>query len=194
MLLLRLTSPDFVVGMTSDDGFEIGVVSTRTLNLLVAMAALGAVNGVLYAAFRGEIPARFRLPLWTVFAAALAGANIVHEDGVDFTFLEPHALAIALFVLLPGAAAAVVVVLVEHWGRAEPWADPRLSVGLGAAALAGNVALVFAAIVAVVALVVRRLGIDRLLGRVARVAVPAALLVVTALSGWELVTTSARIL
>ena len=194
MLLLRLTSPDFVVGMTSDDGFEIGVVSTRTLNLLVATAGLGAINGVLYAAFRGAIPARLRLPLWTVFAAALAGANIVHEDGVDFTFLEPRALAIALFVLLPGAAAAVVVLLVERWNRAEPWADVRLSAGLCVAAVAGSVALLFAAVVALAALVVRRLRLARLLGRVARVAVPAALVVVTALSGWELVTTSARIL
>jgi hypothetical protein len=194
MLLLRLTSPDFVVGMTSDDGFEIGVVSTRTLNLLLATAALGAINGVLYAALRGAIPARLRLPLWTAFAAALGGATVVHEDGVDFGLLEPAALAIALFVLLPGGAAALVVSLVERWSRAEPWADARLSVGICVAALAGNVALVFAVLVAAGALVLRRVGLDRLLGRVALVAVPAGLLVVTALSGWELVTTSARIL
>ena len=52
MLLLRLTSPDLVIGMTSDDGFEIGVLSTSTLGLLAGMTLLGAVNGLLYAALR----------------------------------------------------------------------------------------------------------------------------------------------
>ena len=32
MLLLRLTSPESVIGLTSDDGFEIGVFSVRTFN------------------------------------------------------------------------------------------------------------------------------------------------------------------
>jgi hypothetical protein len=30
MLLLRLTSPDVAIGLVSDDGFEIGVVTTST--------------------------------------------------------------------------------------------------------------------------------------------------------------------
>jgi hypothetical protein len=194
MLLLRLTSPDDVIGMTSDDGFEIGVVSFDTAQLVLAMAMLGAVNGVLYAAVRGAIPRKLRLPLWSVFAAALGGANIVHDDGVDFAFLEPAALAIALFVLLPGAAAALVVRLVERWMRVEPWLDRRLSVGLCIAAVAGTFALGFAALVAAGALVVRRAGLDSLLARVARVAVPAALVVVTAVSCWQLAAVSARIL
>lgn len=104
MLLLRLTSPDSVVGMTSDNGFEIGVVTVDTLQLVLATAMLGGINGVVYAALRGAIPPRARLRLWSLFAAALGSVNIVHEDGVDFTFLEPALLAIALFVLLPGAA------------------------------------------------------------------------------------------
>ena len=193
MLLLRLTSPDDVMGMTSDDGFEIGVVTLDTVQLVLAMAMLGGINGVLYAAFRGAIPRGLRLPLWSVFAAALGGANIVHEDGVDFTFLEPAALAVALFVLLPCVAAAVVVVLVERWSRIEPWSDRRLVVALCIAALAGTFALVLAAVVAAGALVLRRTRLDGLAGRVGRVAVPAALIVVTAVSAWELVTESARI-
>jgi len=194
MLLLRLTSPDAVTGMISDDGFEIGVVSFDTAQLVLAMAMLGAINGVLYAALRTAIPRKLRLPLWSVFAAALGGANIVHDDGVDFAFLEPAALAIALFVLLPGAAAAMVVLLVERWMRVEPWSDRRLSIGLCIGAIAGTFALGFAAMVAAGGLVVRRLGIERVVARVAHVAVPAGLVVVTAISGWELVTTSARIL
>jgi hypothetical protein len=194
MLLLRLTSPDAVTGVISDDGFEIGVVSLDTVQLVLAMAMLGAINGVLYAAVRGALPRRLRLPLWSVFAAVLGGASIVHDDGVDFTFVEPAALAIALFVLLPGAAAAVVVLLVERWSRVEPWSDSRLAIGLCLGGIAGTFALGFAALVAVVALGVRRSGLDSLLARVARVAVPAGLVVVTAISLWELVTTSTRIL
>ncbi len=193
MLLLRLTSPDFVVGMTSDNGFEIGVVSTRTLNLLLATAGLGAVNGVLYSALRGAIPVRLRLPLWTLLAAALGGAGVVHEDGVDFTLLEPASLAVALFVALPAAAAAVVVLLVERSSRMEPWADRRVAVGICASALVGAFALVIAALVGAAALVARRVGAADLLRRAGRVAVPAVLLVVVAVSGWELATESIRI-
>ena len=194
MLLLRLTSPDAVTGMISDDGFEIGVVTLDTLQLTAATAMLGAINGVLYAALRGAIPARLRLPLWTAFAAALGGASIVHEDGVDFTQLEPVALAVALFVVLPGAAAALVVLLVERWTRVAPWADPRLSVGICVAALAGTFALAVAALVAVGALVLRRIGLPRRVAPVARVVVPAALAIVTLVSAWALVAKSARLI
>ena len=193
MLLLRITSPDFVVGMTSDDGFEIGVVTFDTLQLMLAMAMLGGMNGILYAALRGSIPRRLRLPLWALFAAAFGGATIVHEDGVDFTVLEPAALAVALFVALPAAAAMLVVVLVERLSRAEPWAGRRLSVAICAAALVGTLALAFAALVGVAALVVRRVGAADALRRAGRVAVPAGLLVVAVVSGWELVTESVRI-
>ena len=66
-------------------------------------------------------------------------------------------------------------------------------VALCIAALAGTFALVFAALAAAGALVLRRTRLDGLAGRVGRVAVPAALIVVTAVSAWELVTESARI-
>jgi hypothetical protein len=194
MLLLRLTSPDFVVGLASDDGFEIGVVSTRTLELLVLTTTAGAVNGILYAALRGGIPARLRLPLWTAVAAAGGGAVFVHEDGIDFTLLEPVALAIALFVLLPGSAAAVVVLLVERWSAREPWGDTRLAAGLCVAALAGTFALVLAAALVVVAIAAGRAGLGERAGQVARVVVPTGLAVVTVLGAWSLVTESARLL
>lgn len=193
MLVLRLTSPDVVVGVTSDNGFEIGVVTFDTLQLVLAMAMLGAINGVLYAALRGAISARLRLPLWTVSAAALGGATIVHEDGVDFTLLEPAALAIALFVLLPAAAAAFVVLLVERWSRMTPWTNSRLAACLGIATACGTLALGFAAMVGVGALLLRRVALDGLVGRVARLAVPAGLTVGTLVAAWELCSESARI-
>ena len=51
MLLLRLTSPDDVVGVTSDDGFEIGRTTLGgTYNLLVVGAGVGLIGAVAYVA------------------------------------------------------------------------------------------------------------------------------------------------
>ncbi len=175
MLLLRLTSPETVIGVTSDDGFEIGVVSPDTINLIVGMTFFGGVNGVLYVTLRNAIPARLRLPLWSLLAAVGVGANVIHSDGVDFTLLEPTQLAVVLFLALPFAAAALVVVLVERWVEREPFDDRRLSIGLGVAALCGTIALLLATVVGVAALVVRRVGLSGLIGRVAHVAVPVGL-------------------
>src|SRR4029079_17875202 len=91
MLLLRLTSPDHVVGMTSDDGFEIGVVSADTLQLVLAMALLGGINGIVYATLRSAIPRRLRLVLWTVFAAALGGLGSFTRTGsASRSSNQPH--------------------------------------------------------------------------------------------------------
>ena len=194
MLLLRLTSPDDVLGLTSDDGFEIGVVSADTVQLLLAMAMLGGINGVVYAAVRTALPERVRLPLWVALAVTLGGATIVHEDGIDFTLLEPAALAIALFVVLPGVAAALVVVLVERWAEREPWASRRLTVGVCLAALAGTFALGVAALVGAAALAIRRAGLGESARTLGRIAVPLGLAAVTVVTGWQLLTESIRIL
>lgn len=98
-----------------------------------------------------------------------------------------------LFVLLPAAAAAVVVLLVERWSRLEPWCDWRLAIGLTAAALAGTFALVVAAVVAGGALALRTARLNRVVARLATLAVPAALVVVAAVSAWVLLTESIRI-
>ena len=195
MLLLRLTSPESVIGLVSDDGFVIGDVTTSTFGLAFGMAVLGAANGVLYAAVRTAIPLRLRLPLWVSFAALVGGASFVHEDGVDFTLLEPAALAIALFVALPGIAAAVVVLLVERWSVATPWGDRRLTALLIVAALASTYALILAVAVMFVALVVRSApGVADSLRRAGRVLVPVGLVVVSVVAGIQLVRESCRIL
>lgn len=194
MLLLRLTSPELVIGATSDDGFEIGVMTTETLGLLAGMTMLGAVNGVLYAAVRGWLPRRLRLPLWSLAAAALGGATIVHEDGVDFTMLEPVALAIALFVILPGVAAAIVVLLVERWIDREPFSERRLDAVVVVAALCGTFALVVGVVVGVAALVGRDTGLNRVLQPVARVVAPLALVAVGVVAAVDLVGTASRLL
>lgn len=186
MLVLRLTSPDSVVGVTSDDGFEIGSVTTDTFQLLAATAFLGGLNGVLYVTARGGIPRGLRLPLWSLAAAVLGGAGVIHDDGVDFTLIEPAALAIVLFVLLPGAAAALTVLLVERWAGLDPAEHRRLRASLVVAALGSTFALAPAAGIAVVAVGLRRAGVSGLVASVGRVAVPIGLAGVTVLAGLDL--------
>jgi hypothetical protein len=187
MLLLRLTSPDTVVGMISDDGFEIGVVTTKSLSFALGMTFLGSVNGVLYAALRGALPPRARLPLWSLLAAALGGGIVVHRDGVDFSVLQPTALAVVLFVLLPAVAAALVVVLVERWVELDPAEHRHLAVALGVAAVAGTVALLFAALVTLVAVLVRRAGrLAAVVAAAANVVVPVALVAMITLGAIDL--------
>ncbi len=195
MLLLRLTSPDAVRGVISDDGFEIGVVTTSSLTFALQMTMLGAFNGILYAIARNVIPARFRLGLWTAFAALVGGASFVHDDGVDFTLIEPAVLAILLFVALPAAGAALVVVLVERWSKVEPWQSRRLTAGLVVAAVASSFALVFALAVALVAFVV---GLSPTLSRfvvgAGKIVVPIVLVGLAAFAAVDLVSESSRIL
>lgn len=194
MLLLRLTSPDMVIGMTSDDGFEIGVFSADTLQLLAGMTVLGGANGLLYAALRGAIPRRARLPLWMLLAAAVAGATFVNADGVDFTLLEPATLAVGLFVALPALAAALVVVLVERWIDVDPWLDRRLVAVLLVAAAAATVALALAGIVGALALGARRAGAGERSRPLLRVAVPVVLAAVTLIAAFNLVAEASRII
>lgn len=194
MLLLRVTSPDSLRGSLSDDGFEIGVVTLDTVQLLLSMAMLGAANGILYAAVRSAIPGRLRLPLWTLLAATAGGASFVHEDGIDFQLIEPVLLAILLFVALPAVAAALVVVLVERWIGRVPGESPTLVKTLVVAAIAGTFALVLAVLVGGVAVAIRRAGASALVGRVARVAVPVGIVAVAAYAGVDLVSEASRIL
>jgi hypothetical protein len=200
MLLLRLTSPETAIGLTSDDGFEIGVVSAQTFDLLGATTALGGIVGALYAGVRGAIPARLRLRLWIVFWACVGGAGIVHDDGVDFTELEPGWLAIALFVALPLAGAAAVVLLTERWTDRTPWQSRGFTVALVVAAVASTVALVVSLVVAV-AMVVALAALDRLgpslaarARRGAAFGVPVALVALAAFGLSDLVPESGRIL
>ena len=196
MLLLRLTSPDDVIGMISDDGFEIGVFSFDTAQLVLAMAMLGgdqrrALRCASQALSRGSYGCRSGRSSPPRSAARASSTT----TGSTSRFLEPAALAIALFVLLPGAAAAVVVLLVERWMRVEPWSDRRLSIGLCIGAIAGTFALGL-----------RRTargcsarpasGTARRPGRAGSARSPcrAALAIVTALAGWRLVEETVRIL
>jgi hypothetical protein len=199
MLLLRLTSPESVIGMTSDDGFEIGVFSRQTLFLLQTTAGLGALAGAVYAVVRLTIPARMRLLLWTLFWAALGGTAIVHEDGVDFAALEPALLAILLFVAIAGGGAAAMALLVERWSARTVWRGRRFVALLYAAAAAGTIAVPLAAGLAAIVFAVR-LALERagrngaLVRRAALVVVPLAMVAATTVAAFALIRESARIL
>lgn len=113
MRVLFLTSDDFVTGLTSDDGFQIGRISADTIALLIA----ATIGGVMVGTAWGVLRMMLRGPMWLVavgLAVSLgmgAGAVIVNTEGVDFRLLSPLWLAVTLFVVLPGAWGATVVAL-----------------------------------------------------------------------------------
>ena len=124
MLLLRVTSPDQVVGVISDDGFIIGRVTLGgTYNLLM----LGAVVGVIGAGAYRMVPPWLIGSTWIrrltigLASAAVIGSMLVHADGVDFTLLQPTWLAIGLFVALPALFGVVIGPAVDAVRRPDSW-------------------------------------------------------------------------
>ncbi|MEX2252307.1 MAG: hypothetical protein WD895_09595 [Acidimicrobiia bacterium] len=99
MLLIRVTSPDRVVGVTSDDGFTIGEVTLGgTYNLLLLGAAVGVIGAGAYQMVAPWLigPIWFRRLTTGLASAAVVGSMLVHADGIDFTLLKPTWLAIGL--------------------------------------------------------------------------------------------------
>lgn len=110
MRLLAVVN-DRVRGIRSDDGFFVGVVSLDgSLELAATGLLLGAFSGLLYACLSplqvGE--PWFRTLSISVGAGVVVASQVVHSDGVDFTFLEPAWLAVGMFVLIPIVHVAVL--------------------------------------------------------------------------------------
>ncbi len=124
MLLLRLTSPDRVIGIESDDGFTIGQVTlSGTYNLLL----LGAFTGIAgVGAYRLVAPWLIG-PLWFrrlttgLGAGIVVGSMLIHSDGVDFRVLKPTWLAIGLFIVVPGLFGVLIGPVVDAVGRQDSW-------------------------------------------------------------------------
>lgn len=113
MHLLARLNPE-ATGLTSDDGFEMGRFTlSGSLNLMVVGLAFGLLSGVLYLLLEPLLigPGWFRTLSLSVGAGTVAATQLVHSDGVDFRLLEPLALAVAMFVLLP----MLHIALVERW-------------------------------------------------------------------------------
>jgi len=117
MSALAALNPD-VAGIKSDDGFTIGQVTlSGTVNLLFVTTVIGAVAGLVWVAVRGL---RFGPPWWRAVSMPLAamlviGDQVVHADGVDFTLLEPAALAVGFTLAAPALATVIVTVLGDRW-------------------------------------------------------------------------------
>ncbi len=124
MFVLRLTSPDTVRGVTSDDGFMIGQVTfSGTYNLLVIGAAVGVIGAAAYIAVAPWLigPTWFRRATVGLTAGAVAGSLLVHADGVDFVLLQPRWLAVGLFVALPVAMGVALTIAVDRAARPDSW-------------------------------------------------------------------------
>jgi hypothetical protein len=124
MLLLRLTSPDEVRGVTSDDGFTIGEVTLfGTYNLLNLGAAVGLIGAFAYWLVAPWLigPRWFRRFTTGLAAGAIAGSMLIHADGVDFTALQPTWLAIGVFVALPAMFGYMIGVAVDAVEDEESW-------------------------------------------------------------------------
>jgi len=119
MMLLAKLNPE-ITGQVSDDGFAMGRLSLDSLDLLVTTTLLGVLGGGLYFVLRGLMigPRWFQILSISFGPAVVAGAQIVHVDGIDFT-LDPVLLAIAIFVAIPWAYAAVLTVIAERWLGSE---------------------------------------------------------------------------
>src|SRR5688500_2198501 len=110
MMLLARLNPE-VSGITSDDGFTIGQFTlSDTAGLLVLATFIGVFGAGVYVVVRPLMigPRWFQVLSVAGGAGVVAGAVIVHTDGVDFRLLDPAWLAIALFVAIPGTYAGLL--------------------------------------------------------------------------------------
>jgi hypothetical protein len=195
MLLLRATSPDDVIGVTSDDGFEIGRTTVSgTYNLLTLGAAVGVIGALAYIAVAPWLigPGWFRRLTVGVTAGALVGSMVIIPGGVDFTRLEPTWLAVALFVGLPVVTGIVLTLAVDRVAAPGSWTAHGYQAWLLPVALVllvPQTLLVLVPVGVIVALLlpVRRLLLAPLLGsRVGTLGVRAAFFVIPVLSFFAL--------
>jgi hypothetical protein len=128
MRILFLTSDDSVKGLTSDDGFEIGRFDlSDTAGLVVIAALIGVIAALLYLVARPFLAGlgRSATAVMAVFYGVVGGALMVHTDGVDFTVLEPPALAIALFVAICAAFGAIIAHVIGAAASDQAWPQRR---------------------------------------------------------------------
>jgi MFS family permease len=150
MFVLRLTSDRSLRGVTTDDGFTIGVFSTATLFLLGVTSALGVLGGLVYLVVREWFPPGWRVTAMALFFGAIGSAGVIGPDGIDFSLLSPLPLAIAMFVAIPVAYGVTMPLLAESLLREGSWVR-RTRWGWLAALLPLALANVFGVLVLAVA-------------------------------------------
>jgi hypothetical protein len=125
MLLLRVTSPDEVIGTTSDDGFVIGQTTlSGTYGLVSAGAFTGCVGVLAYAAVATWLvgPRWLRLATVGITSGALFGGLVINPDGVDFGTLRPTWLAVALMVGVAAISGIAIAWAVDRAAAPNAWA------------------------------------------------------------------------
>jgi hypothetical protein len=192
MFVLRLTSPDGVRGLESDDGFTIGRFSTATAFLLLATAALGALAGLFHVVVRPLLPGRSGSAAFGVLGGLVGGAAILHDDGIDFSLVQPPELSVVLFVAIPWLGAWAVAALGDRWRARWPtWSGRRRVAALVPAVPWAALAVVAVPTLAAVVLVDQLARVPRLrggtLGRLVVAAGRVALVASAGLAGWVLV-------
>ncbi len=187
MLMLRLTSNEAVLGVTTDDGFEIGRFTTATTFLLTVTAGLGGATGAAYFALRDALPRRGRPLLWGIVVGLVAGADLLKPRSLDFTALDPQSLAVTSFILLPTAAALLIALVIERLLVLEPWSSCPLVVllSLGALPLVPVLPAILV-LFGVTLFLARRPRLRATTFAVARIAVPLLLIALSARSGLHL--------
>jgi hypothetical protein len=124
MLVLRITSPDRVNGVESDDGFIIGRVTfSGTYNLMNLGSAIGIIGAGTYLMVSPWLigPLWLRRATTGLAAGVVGGSMLIHADGIDFNVLQPKWLAIALFIALPGLFGTFIGSFVDSVRRSESW-------------------------------------------------------------------------
>jgi hypothetical protein len=124
MMLLRLTSPEEVRGVESDDGFTIGQVTLAgTYNLVLLGATVGIIGAAAYQWVRPWLlgPWWFRRLTTALGSAVVVGSMLLHADGIDFRVLKPTWLALGLFIALPALFGLAIGPAVDRVGRPGSW-------------------------------------------------------------------------
>lgn len=124
MLVLRLTSPDRVRGVTSDHGFSIGSVTLAgTYDLLLIGAFFGVIGAGVYLLVAPWLigPQWFRRATTAAAAGVVVGSMLLEVDGVDLALLEPTWLAVSLFIALPAVFAVVVGGVADRVAAPTSW-------------------------------------------------------------------------
>lgn len=149
MFILRLTSDDSIRGIESDDGFIMGRFDlTSTLSLLFTTMFLGSLFGLFVVLGRQFMSYRWMPAAWAAAGATVGGAVLIKGDGVDFTLLGPLSLAVAMFIIIPAAGAALIAWLVERLHLF--WFKGRKATAVAALAALPALVTVFIPVVAVV--------------------------------------------
>lgn len=123
MRVVFLTSDPGVAGVESDDGFVIGQISAATGFLIMFTTLIGGMVGTVAGVVRSWMRSGtvVSATAFTVAGALFGGGSLVHADGIDFRLLEPLALTVGLFMLIPAGWAATTVVLIDRWRHREAW-------------------------------------------------------------------------